>query len=332
MKLKTATFATTMVLFTAWGSGCAAPSGGGADGDADYPNGDVRVIVPFDAGSNTDNVGRSISTCLEEETGQSFLVENQSGGGGVVGSTEVANAQPDGYTLGLLTTSPTVTAPLLSDDVSYTTEDFQPIGIVAEIPYVMFVAADSEYTDANQLIDAAADRPGAINLSTSGKNTLSGLAIGETMKKNYDISFGQVPVDSNTEMLRGVRAGDYPAAFTTASQEVLEAEAAGDVRILATSSEEPPKILADTPSFTSVGYENLLPPAGQGAVYYLTGPSGIPDTVAENLKDPMERCISNEKLIERIGEPFVPDKFSDGESTAKQLSDLKSILSKTIKQ
>jgi len=321
--------ATAMITFGVLGSGCA--SQGGGTESADYPNKSVRVIVPYDAGSNTDNVGRSIATCLEEETGQSFLVENQSGGSGMVGTTAVANAQPDGYTLGLLTASGTVLAPLVTKDVSYSTDDFKPIGIVAEVPNVMFVAADSPYKNAQEIFEAAKIKSGALTIATQGENSLTGGMIGQALQRNYEIEFGQVPVDSNAEMLRGVLAGDYPAAFTTASQDVLKAEAAGDIRFLATPTETPPAYLADAATFASLGYDKLLPPAGQGAIYFLTATKEVPDSVIEALQQPMQRCLTNDKLIERIGEQFVPEEFTDGSTTGKQLQELSAALEQAIK-
>ncbi|MGY1723513.1 tripartite tricarboxylate transporter substrate binding protein [Blastococcus sp. SYSU DS0533] len=328
-----ALWAAAVVTVAATASACASTaqsSGEDEPGGTSYPDKSVRVIVSYDAGSTTDNIARAVASCMEQELGQSFLVENRPGGSGIVGTTALVDSEPDGYTLGLQTTSTSVLAPLAAEDVTYDTSAFAPIGVAASVPYVMYVDADSPFADAEAVFAAAEAAPGTVVAATPGESTLPGFILGAMMQKNYGIQFGQVPIASNAENLRGIQAGDYPVAFTTLSNEILAAAEAGDVRMLATSMEAPPSFLADVPTFAELGYDDLLPPAGQASLFYLSALEGTPDEVIDALAGPLETCVADDAVRSQIGEEFAAEDVVGPEAFRQQLDELSESLSTAI--
>lgn len=324
--------AAALLTLASAATGCASSAQTSPDvnsGGTSYPDKSVRVFVSYDAGSTTDNIARAVSACIEQELGESFLVENRPGGSGIVGTTAFAESEPDGYTLGLQTTSTSVLAPLAAEDVTYDTSTFAPIGVAANVPYVMYVAADSPFQDAEAVFAAAEAAPGSVVAATPGENTLPGFILG-LMEPNYGIEFGQVPIASNAENLRGVLAGDYQVGFTTLANEILAAEEAGEVRFLATSMEDPPSYLSDVTTFAELGYDELLPPAGQSSLFYLSALDGTPEEVIDTLTGPLETCVADDAVRSQIGEEFAAEDIVGPTDFREQLDELSASLADAI--
>jgi tripartite-type tricarboxylate transporter receptor subunit TctC len=128
-----------------------------SDGEEDsegYPDGAVTIVVPVPAGSSTDLSTRILAPCLEDELGQTVLVENHEGGSGAVGNTYFTQADPDGYTLVSTTAANAVLPPLLEDGVQFDADSFLPLGTIGQAPIVMVVSDDSPYETADEFLAA----------------------------------------------------------------------------------------------------------------------------------------------------------------------------------
>lgn len=119
-----------------------------------YPSNRITIIAPYPAGSSPDLAARAVASGFEKKFDSEIIVENVPGGAAIPGTTRVANSEPDGYTLGLLTTGSQVIAPLVSE-ASYTFKDFTYIGTVAQRPSVFVVPGDSPYDTIEQFFEAA---------------------------------------------------------------------------------------------------------------------------------------------------------------------------------
>src|SRR5688500_8650741 len=127
--------------------------GGGGGGAAEgYPDGDITIVVPFSAGGPTDTVTRLIAEPMSEELGASIVVQNVEGAGGTVAAGEVANANPDGYTV-LMHHIGMSTAPSLYPDLAYDPlEDFKTIGLVTEVPVTILARQDLDAVTIEELV------------------------------------------------------------------------------------------------------------------------------------------------------------------------------------
>lgn len=131
-----------------------------------WPDKPVRMVIPFPPGGTLDKVGRMLAQRLQEQFGQTFIVENKPGGNGVIGGDAVAKAQADGYTL-LFNASTFVTAPLTMKSVPYKVQtDFVPISLVAQAPLSIAISNKVGVADLKGLVAAAKANPGKLNFAT----------------------------------------------------------------------------------------------------------------------------------------------------------------------
>ena len=134
-----------------------------------YPDRTITMIVPFGAGGSTDIVGRIAAEAMSRSLGVSIIVENKGGAGGTVGTQAAANAAPDGYTITMSTTSTHVVGPLTVETVKYDpVKDFEPVGMIAETPYVLVISPKLAVNSVKELIDYAKKNPGKLNFGSAG--------------------------------------------------------------------------------------------------------------------------------------------------------------------
>ena len=299
--------------------GLAGPEAGSQG--ADYPTKDVRVLVPYAAGGPTDLAGRASADCLSEELDATFVVENVEGGAGAIGMTKMIAAEPDGYTLAVGTIGNIVVAPLVGQDVAYTTDDIEPVGKIYEMPSALILPPDSPYSSAEDLIAAAKENPGTIKVATPGASSLYHLAL-QHLAQEYAIEFSPVPFDGGAPAITAFLGGNVDAAFLEASQNVRGLTDSGDAVIVATGAPQPVPFLDGVPTLASLGYEDLV---GTAAFFALTAPARTPDTVAQTLSSALSTCLTADRVVEQLTADYVPDAFVDGAATREELEAARSV-------
>src|SRR5258705_3060291 len=164
-----------MLLFTAFNvTGAFAQAGVPDDG---WPMKPVRFIVPFPAGSSTDVVARIVAQMLSVRLGAQFVIENRIGASGNLGADAVARATPDGYTIGLATTSTHALAPSLSASLPYDPiKDFAPVAMIGSAPYVMVTYPGLETRSVQEFVALAKSKPGRLTFGSAGPASLAHLA------------------------------------------------------------------------------------------------------------------------------------------------------------
>lgn len=262
-----------------------------------WPERPIRLIVPFPAGGGTDMVGRAIAETLGNYLGQSVVVENRPGAGGTLGSNQVATANPDGYTLGLATSSTHVTSVILRTDTPYhPLENFEPVSEIGSTAYVLTVSPDFPATDLQGFIHYMKENPGKVEYASAGTTTL-GFLISELFKLDQKVDMMHVPYKGSSQAYSDLMSGNVKAFFDNpvASAEFIKA---GKLRALAVTRKS--NLLPDTPSFEEAGVP------GFDAVFWygVVAPAGTPaDIVAKVQAGVAEftRSESGQQMLARLG-------------------------------
>jgi tripartite-type tricarboxylate transporter receptor subunit TctC len=281
----------------------------GARAQASYPNRVVRIVAPVQPGGGVDLVARTVAEGLTRAFGQSVIVENQSGGGGVVASQAVARAAPDGYTLmvgyvGTHGTNPAVRK-LPYDAVA----DFTPIAMVGGTPNVFVVPPDVAAANLADFARYAKANAGKLSYGSSGPGTLTHLAM-----EQYKTAAG---IDMTHVAYRGIGPAfvDILAGRTQAMLPGLAAALphikAGKVKPLAVTGKARHRLLPEVPTFEEAGYKDF-----DGVQWYgIVGPAKLPADIVKKLNDEINRELGTPELRQKLsGEaldpmPMSPEQF-----------------------
>ena len=256
----------------------------------DYPNRGVSIIVPFTPAGSTDILARIAAQAWEQRFGKSFVVENRPGAGQQVGVNAVAKAPPDGYTLLMATSSAMGVNPTLYKKIAYDpVKDFQPIAMMAHLPFILVVNNDLPVKDLAEFITYAKANPGKLSYGSGGVGASHHL-YGEMFNSLAGVKMTHVPYKGTVPALNDVIAGHIQVLFSD-SPPALPQIAGGKVRALgvttanriAVATDIPP--IKDTvPGFDTAPWQMLMAPAGTPApvvdklhkeiVAYIASPEG----------------------------------------------------------
>lgn len=214
-----------------------------------YPTTKVEVVVPWTAGQATDIAARTMAEHLTRELGQTFFVSNKAGAGGAVGSTQVARAKNDGYTLLAGSTGSVIVSPLLTE-TSYTAADFVPAAMIAKSPSILITAADFPARNIDELVKLLKEKPGEYTFASSGNGSATHL-MAEAFNLGHGIQATHVPYKGSSAALTDVLAGRVAYMFDTVAS-VSSQLAAGKVTAYAISSKERSASVPDVPTIAEV--------------------------------------------------------------------------------
>ena len=218
-----------------------------------YPVKPVRVIVPFPPGSGVDLVTRIVVPRLAESLGQSFVVDNRGGAGGIVGTEVAAKAPPDGYHLYVGGSALIVTP--LTTKVPYSYRDFAPIARLASVPFIVVVHPSMPVKSLKDLMALARARPGMINYASTGNWTSPHLST-ELFRREAKIEITHVPYKGSNPALIDLLGGHVDMFFCN----MLSATSyvsSGKLRALAVTSLERSPAAPDVPTVAESGFPNF---------------------------------------------------------------------------
>lgn len=284
-----------VVLSLGMATACSGVAAGQGGDSADFPTHALTMVVPYSAGGATDLASRAIADCLEGELGQPVAVENKDGSSGAVAMEYLLSAEPDGYTIGTITTGTTVITPLFNN-LDFGPEDFRSIGLAAEVPHALVVPADSEYETAEQLLDDARNNPEQVTIGTAGPTTPQGLEI-TRMTELYDVPVKQVPFEGDAELLPALLGGHVSAGFGTVGPPFGPALESGDLRALAVGSPERSDQLPDVPTFAELGMDELTLGV---SLYAFAVPAATPDGIVDTLGSAVETCANSDDVAQQL--------------------------------
>lgn len=251
-----------------------------------WPARPVRVIAPFAAGGTADLLGRITASKLADSFGQSFIVENRAGAGGVLGSEIVARSQPDGYTLLVSGVASHAIAPALSPKFPFDpVKDFSHIALFGGPPSVLAVHPSMPVKDLNTFIALAKSKPRELTYGSPGNGT-QGHLIAELFKRNAGFDMQHVPYKGASVAVVDVMAGHTHAistTLTTASTQIR----AGRLRALAISSAKRLPEYPNVPTYREAGYPDLV-----ATIWFsLSGPAGMPADIVNRLNSETRRVL-----------------------------------------
>jgi len=260
-----------------------------------WPSKPVRVIVPFAPGGSADTLGRLVSQKLSESLKQTFVIENRSGAGGVIGSDLTAKAAPDGYTLVVSGVASHAIAPALSKDVPFDAlRDFTHIALFGGPPGVLVVHPGVPAKDFREFIALLKAQPGKMSYGSPGNGT-QGHLLGEQLKQIAGVQMTHVPYKGAGPAVADMIAGHIPAGSQTLSSAATQIRA-GKLRALAVSSARRLPDFPDVPTYAELGYPELT-----ATIWFsLSGPAGMPREIVNKLNAEVRRILQLPDVRERL--------------------------------
>ncbi len=266
---------------------------GPASAQSDFPTKPVHIFVPYAAGGGVDILARTLGDVVSRQWGQSVVVENRPGAGGVVASQALVQTPADGYTL-IVVASGHATNPFLYPKIPYDTfRDFTPISLLASSPNILLVRADSQFKSLNDVIAEAKAKPGSLSFAHAGTGTSTHLA-GELLKALARIDIEAIPYKGGAPAINDLLGGQIPLSFNNGPELVGQIEA-GTVRALAVTTAARAPFLPDVPSMgeTVPGYDTEV-------WWGLLGPAGMPRDLVGKISRDFVAALKTDAVKERL--------------------------------
>ena len=261
----------------------------------DYPNRTIRLIVPFPAGGPNDIIARVIGQRITELTKQPVVIDNRGGQGGVLETDAVAKANPDGYTIGIVSAGALAISPTM-EKVNYDPmKDLQPVTLVAKVPEMLVVASDVPASNMKELVALAKAQPGKLNFASTGPGGLPHLA-GELFKLTAKVDIVHVPYRGAAPAVNDLLGHQVQMTFLDLPI-LLPQIKAGSLKPIAVGSPQRAATAKDVPTTAEVGMPEVLAENWYGMV----APGATPPAIIAAL---------NKIATEAMRDPAVKEKLA----------------------
>ncbi|GHC17373.1 tripartite tricarboxylate transporter substrate binding protein [Aidingimonas halophila] len=282
--------------------------------NADYPTKSITMVIPYSAGGGTDVLARNLQPALEESLGEDIIVSNKPGGGGILGFTEVANADPDGYTVTI--PNNVIFATEGMGNATYTYSDFDYLGNVLNDDYVVAVSDESEWDSWEELADEMRNNPGEVTFGFSGAGGSTHVA-SEILADTAEYEAKQVPHDGSSDAVAAALGGHIDVLLLNLA-DLSSGLKSGDLRLLATLGSETLEDYPDVPTMQELGHDISLS-NWRG----VAAPAGVDDEVKEAWSAALEKATNDPKVREAIAaQGGEVDFMPSGEKLDARMADL----------
>ena len=260
-----------------------------------YPAKPITLIIPFPPGGSTDIIGRIAADGMARELGQPLVVDNRGGAGGAIGAKAIADAAPDGYTLGIATISTHVVNPIVRTDLRYDSlKDFSFISQIAAVPNVVSIHPSVPAQNMAEFIDYARKNPGKLNFGTPGIGSLGHL-LGETFKYSAKVNLTHVPYRGAGPALNDALGGQVQVLFDNLPSSLPHIQA-GKLRALAVGNDKRVASIPDVPTFAETGHPLVNDPSWFG----LIGPARLPAEVISRVHAALVATLRQPEAAKRL--------------------------------
>ncbi len=276
----------------------------------DWPNKPVKIIAPFAPGGSADTLGRLVAIKLTESLGQQFVVENRPGAGGLLGSELVARSAPDGYTFVVSGVASHVVAPALNPNLSFDPiKDFTHIALFGGPPDVLVISNPTPARTLAEFIAYGKANPGTLSYATPGIGT-HGHLVAELLQQRAGFKMEHVPYRGAGQAVGDIVGNQIAVGsftLTTAAEHIR----AGTIRALAVSSPKRLPDYPDVPTYTELGFPELVTVTW----FSLSGPAGVPEPIVKKLNAEVIKALAQPDIRQRLSrdaidpEPLDPAAF-----------------------
>jgi tripartite-type tricarboxylate transporter receptor subunit TctC len=266
----------------------------GACSAEQWPLRPVKIVVAYPAGGTVDVVARIVAQKLSDALGQSFYVENKSGGGGNVGTDYVAKSAPDGYTLLMAVDIQFTVSPNFDDNLPFQVTDFAPVSLAAGFDLILSANPSLQANNLTELTALAKQQPGKINYGSYGPGSTHELVMAQ-LEQLGDFKLVAVPYRGSGQILPDVLSGRIQLALFGVPP-MLPFLRSGQLKALAVGSLTRISALPDVPTIAEQGFPGVE--AGNYACLY--APAGTPETIIAALQAETARALSAPDVRERL--------------------------------
>ncbi len=260
-----------------------------------FPSRTVKIISPFAPGGATDILARILAQKLGEAWKQTIIVDNKSGGGGVIAAAEVARAEKDGYTLLLGSVGPVEVLPKIMKKVPYDSErDFAGVDILVNVENVVVVNNQVPVKNIPELIAYAKANPGKLHSGSSGIATTGHLSL-EIFNQQTGVDIVHVPYRGGAPMATALLAGDIQMSFSTVPS-VIQHIKSGKLRAIAVTGDKSLETLPDAKPIKDQG----VPGFRVGSWYGILAPSGTPPAIINKINLELGKIVANPEVKSKL--------------------------------
>ena len=287
-------------------------SAGAAFAQSGWPDRPIRVIVPLPAGAAVDIVGRLVCQKLGDRLGQTIVLENKPGASGAIASDIVAKAAPDGYTLGMATSTTHVTTAILNAKLPYDpVKDFVPVALIGVVPYVLTVSPNLPAKNVAELLALAKAKPRTLSYSSVGNASQGHLAT-ELMSSMTGIQLNHIPYRTTAQAVLDLAEGRIDITFGLLSTN-LPLIRDGRIRALAVTTDKRVPEAPGVPTMSEAGV-----PGFEASLWFaVVAPAAVPPAVAGRLNREINAVLSDDDVKKTLAaqaitvEVSTPDKLRE---------------------
>jgi tripartite-type tricarboxylate transporter receptor subunit TctC len=289
----------------------ALPGASGAAWAADYPAKPVKIVVPYAPGGGADSVARIVAKKVSENVGQAIVIENKGGAGAILGTDQVAKAEPDGYTLLLGQSGPISINPAVYKSLPYDpVKDFAPITMTTAYPYVLVVNSELPAKTLHELVALAKSKPDSMNYGSTGVGAANHL-VAEMFSSKTGVKMTHVPYRGTALAVGDLLAGQLTMVFADPISALPHIKS-GKLRALAVTSLERSPVAPEVPTVAESGYAGFEALAWHGILAPARTPPAVirklNEEIVKALKDPATRDLLVNQAMQIVGS--TPEEFA----------------------